>query len=471
MAYALIDNATLTAVDRLLGKIKIRSGDSIDSDIAALENLVQAILFYDDLLCVDNYKEKFRAQRAADFGYIRFIDENKFGLKEVEQAALEECSKMTPTIRGGEFADRDFAEFLESLKMNIICTWDLRSSVYYLTMKMLGDANSRDLSKFSVLSATIFQELMDRGETLGPAPNAPVLIDSKGNVIKKGYTIPGAKWYGGETGGMTGALSAFVASLSWISFKTIYYSLAAKHLKADTFLYPIRQAFQLHYMEKRHAYGPDFTSSIINRLNDDVSKDVATILSSDRTTAVSIDLPIFSSWLVMECGDVRDVIKAAFQIRNNRDIAEARDQIREIRLLFDSEDLITANAKISTMISDVANSSSGLVAKYGYKPKQGIQVTRLMQVYNTFAAVKGLPRLPEYKGEIPIPEFLSDMIRPKGFASLYRNITTDLSKIWRLGEARDRLEARVEIEDGPTYTPQVEDEQYRRAQSWWKSPM
>lgn len=472
MAYALIDNATLTAVQRLLGKIKVRSGDSIDSDIAALENLVQAILFYDDLLCIDNYKEEFRAQRAAEFDFIRFIEEDKYGLDEVERIAADESSKMTPTIRGGEFADQDFAEFLDLLKMNIVCTWDLRSSIYYLTMKMLGKSSSAEYSKFNALSATIFQELMDRDETQGPASKPPLLIDSRGQIIKKGYAIPGAKSGGGETGGMTGALAAFVASLSWISFKTIYYSLAAKHLKADTFLYPIRQAFQLHYMEKRHAYGPDFTSSIIERLNTEVSKDVGKIISSDRSTAVSIDIPFFSSWLVMQCGDVKDVLGAASEIRNTPDISEARGQLREIRLLFDSEDMVAANKKIASIILDVSKSTADLVAKYGYKPQQGIQTTRLMQIYNTFAAVKGLPTLPEYSGKIPLPDFLRDMIRPKGFATLYRNISSDLTKIWKLGEARDRLEARVETtEDSPCYNPQVEDEKFLRAHSWWKSPM
>ena len=47
MSYALIDNATITAVQRILGEVETRSEDSIDGDIIALENLIQAILFYD----------------------------------------------------------------------------------------------------------------------------------------------------------------------------------------------------------------------------------------------------------------------------------------------------------------------------------------------------------------------------------------------------------------------------------------
>ena len=40
-------------------------------------------------------------------------------------------------------------------------------------------------------------------------------------------------------GGTTRALDMFIASLNWLAYKSIYYSLAAKYLKADTFLHPI----------------------------------------------------------------------------------------------------------------------------------------------------------------------------------------------------------------------------------------
>lgn len=48
MTYALIDNATLTAVQRVMGQIIVKTPDTINGDLVALENLVQAILFYDD---------------------------------------------------------------------------------------------------------------------------------------------------------------------------------------------------------------------------------------------------------------------------------------------------------------------------------------------------------------------------------------------------------------------------------------
>ena len=472
MTYALIDNATLTGVQRLCGDIKIRSGDIIDADVAAIENMVQAILFYDDLLCIDDYKEEFREQRKEYFPYIRFIDPSKFNLSDIESTAAKESSKFVPEIRGGQFVDEDFNHFLDLLKMNVICTWDVSSSVYYLTLKMLGDPKSESFDKYGVLSAAILSELGETYQTPGPEPQKPLLYDSKGNRITKGYTIKKAKLGGGETGGLTGALSSFVASLSWIAFKSIYYALAASYLKADNFLYPVRQAFQLHYMQKSHVYSADFTSSIISRMNQTFSKDLVKIISSDRNLAYSMELPIFSAWLVLETRNVKDVIDYAFEIRDEKIIQDARGQLREIRNLYDSENFPTVSKKISKILKDVEKICSELLEQYGIESAQGMQSTRLMQVYNTFAAVKGLPTLPEYKFGVKLPTFLKDIIQPKGFGSLYRSIGKELTNFWSLGEARTLLgESVVLDETKASYNPKTELPEYMHAYSWWKCPM
>ncbi len=44
MSYVLIDNSTLTSVQRLLGEIQINNKNIIEGDILATENLIQSIL-------------------------------------------------------------------------------------------------------------------------------------------------------------------------------------------------------------------------------------------------------------------------------------------------------------------------------------------------------------------------------------------------------------------------------------------
>lgn len=70
MASALLDNATLTAVQRITGQAPSRSRDSVDVDLVAFENYVQARLFYDDLVVIDDclpqHREASRMKKVSD---------------------------------------------------------------------------------------------------------------------------------------------------------------------------------------------------------------------------------------------------------------------------------------------------------------------------------------------------------------------------------------------------------------------
>lgn len=84
MSYALIDNASLTAVDRVTGQILVKNPDTINGDLVAFENVVQAILFYDDLVCIDNYKPEHQKTRIETFDFIRFLPQNDLGLTGID---------------------------------------------------------------------------------------------------------------------------------------------------------------------------------------------------------------------------------------------------------------------------------------------------------------------------------------------------------------------------------------------------
>lgn len=247
MTYALIDNATLTAVQRATGAVTVKNTDTINGDLCAVENFLQGILFYDNLLCIDNYKPEHSESRQKQFPYLRFLSPTEYGLQPLEELARNEAALIRPEIRGGEFVDADFKALLEQLKMNMVCTWDKRSSVYYLTMKMLGHSYSNEYDKYSSLSAAIFAELADVGDTRGRWSKEVKLVGSDGYEFSEQDFARKAP---GDFGGATEQLQTFVAALNWLAYKSIYYSTAAKHLKADSFIHPIRHAYQLHWMKK-----------------------------------------------------------------------------------------------------------------------------------------------------------------------------------------------------------------------------
>ena len=220
MSYALIDNASLTAIQRVMGQVVVKNPDTVSGDLVALENVIQAILFYDDLICIDNYKEEHNEARKTTFEFLNFISPKDYPeFEKIEKKAKYQAKSIRPEIRSGKFVDQDFGELLDKLKMNMVCTWDLRSSVYYLTMKMLGQPNTPEFQKYSELSAAIFNELSDAGDTFGHWSEDASIIGSDGRLYLKEEMQKVAEAKNRGFGGTTRALDMFIASLNWLAYK------------------------------------------------------------------------------------------------------------------------------------------------------------------------------------------------------------------------------------------------------------
>ncbi len=352
----------------------------------------------------------------------------------------------------------------------MVCTWDLRSSVYYLTMKMLGQPNTPEFHKYSEISSSIFNELADAADTQGRWSHNVELVGSNGHVFTKEEMVEEAKAQRRGFGGTTRALDMFVASLNWIAYKSIYYSLAAKYFKADTFLHPIRHAYQIQWMRKTGAYGHDFTSKLIDALSKRVSTAVSEIVDNGRNAAISIELPIFSAWLTSQSGDVTSVIPAALELRESQHFQETRGILREIRIAYDKEGIAKANPAIEKWKKQLAKAEKELKRSYGIDAGQGIPGSFLIKAYNTYAVVNGLPQFPEFDFKVPLPEFMRRN-RSDSFSNIYKDVAAELTSIERLGGIRDLMASRFVIDDKHYVPPKTEAPEFRRYSSDWKLPM
>jgi len=466
MTYALIDNASLTAVDRVMGHIVSKNPDTVNGDLAAFENLVQAILFYDDLVTIDNYKEEFRDIRMKRFGFINFLSSNSYGLPEIDKLAKKEAASIRPEIKGGEFSDKDFKELLEMLKLNMVCTWDMRSSIYYLTMKMLGQPNTPEYDKYSELSASIFNELSDSRETKGPWSTDVTLISAGGHI----YLEQEFREQKQGLGGTTRALDMFIAALNWMAYKSIYYSIAAKHLKADSFIHPIRHAYQIHWMKKTGAFGHDFTSRLLGNLSNKIGTSVSEIIDHGRVASITLDLPIFSAWLTQESGGIEGVIACALELKKADHFAIVRQTIREIRIAYDENGISLGNSKVTSLVKDLERISGDIKRKYGVPSNQGIQGSFLIKSINFATALAGIPPIPDHEFAISTPNFLKSS-RTRAFSTIFKDIANELTSIERLGGLRDKMASSFQIDDSHYVIPKTEDPKFRNFRSYCKMPM
>lgn len=470
MSYALIDNASLTAVERTLGDIVIKNPDTINGDLMAFENLIQAVLFYDDLICVDNYKAEHRETRISKFNFIRFLSENDFELTHLDDLAKVEARQINPEIRGGEFVDNDFKQLVEMLKLNMICTWDLRSSVYYLTMKMLGQPNTPEYEKYSELSASIFNELSDVANTKGLWSTNVKLVSASGHEFTESEFERERKNASRGMGGMTRSLEMFIASLNWMAYKSIYYSVVAKHFKADSFIHPIRHAYQLHWMRKTGAFGHDYTARVIQSLSEKISTTRAEIVEHGRASTVSLDLPIFSAWLANEAGNVGQVIGSALALKSSDHFRTCREILREIHIAYDEVGIAAGNKKVTNLQSDLDKISGDIKRSYGVPSQQGIQGSFLIKSINSLTGLIGFPALPDREFAISTPDFMKSR-QHKAFSTIFKDVTNELTSLERLGGFRDKLASNFLIDDTYYIAPKTENPRFRYASSDWKQPM
>ena len=364
MGIALIDNSTLSSVERILGKAPVRSKTLIDGDLVAFESLINAILFYNDIIALDDYKPEFAQQRKNNFPFINFINPSEFNSSHILEDTKKDAKLFYPKIKGGKITD-EFGSLFFLLNMNIHCTWDITSSIYYLTLKLLGNDYSEDKNLYDSLFSIFFSQLSEHTIDIPENANKVSLIDQYGNLINTGYRIPKAKSNGGETGGLTPALNAFIASLNWISFRSIYYSKFAEYLKADTFLHPIRQKFQISYYDKTHNFGADYITDIIDLFSKTTTQTVEEIFSSTKYRNISFELPLFLSSIISKVEEPKDIIDYALELRSKEQFVNAREQLGEIKNLLEV-DFEHANIKVSKIYNSLLTTLNSIKATIVY---------------------------------------------------------------------------------------------------------
>lgn len=401
---------------------------------------------------------------------LNFLSESDFNLTQLDSLAKAEARQINPEIRGGEFVDDDFKQLIEMLKLNMVCTWDLRSSVYYLTMKMLGQPNSPEYEKYSELSASIFNELSDAADTKGRWSTDVKLVSASGHEFTKFEFEQERKSASRGMGGMTRPLEMFIASLNWMAYKSIYYSVIAKHFKADSFIHPIRHAYQLHWMKKTGAFGHDYTARVIKSLSEKISTTRSEIIDHGRTATISLDLPIFSAWLANETGNVNQVIESALELKSHDHFRTCREIIREIHIAYDEVGLAAGNKRVNKLQIDLDKISGDVKRSYGVQSSQGIQGSFLIKSINSLTGLIGIPNLPDKEFALSTPNFMKSK-QHQAFSTVFKDVTNELTSFERLGGFRDNLASSFVIDRSQYIAPKTENPRFRYASSDWKQPM
>lgn len=472
MRTAIIDNSTLTSVQRLLGDIVIKNKHTIDGDIQSFELLIQSILFYDELYYLNDYKDKFRDQRARKFSFLIGLDieEDQHNLLLTETSRL--CADIIPNIRKSKISDENFAPFFELLKMHNIFTWDLSSSVFYLTQKMLSNSNnSIDIDKYSKLNQIIFNELSD--DTNKPKAKGAIIYDSKGEILSNKYNLfdKVGKIVDSEISTQT---EQFFANLNWLAYRSIYYTLLTKEVGGSLILNPIRSSFQINYLSNITSSSDSVYKNIISALNKPTEQTLRAIHDISDPIIDTYQLPMFSVWLVNKTKNLDEALNLALHLKLTPEFITARERLTEIENLVDCGNNKKAIEQANKVRLDMLKIMERLCAKYYVSTPQGFAISPLISAYNLGATFSAgvLPNLPNLPGKISFLDKAKDFIPQKGFNSIYKSLVNDLICIGKLGQHHDLLTAQVKYhKDARYYNIKEEDKNFMNYKSWWKIPL
>ena len=157
----LVDNATLSGVERLTGESQTLNLNNVDNDILCLEKLLTAILFSDIIIGIDDYKESFRSQRLKKFDFIDFLKIDAETYNTLAKEAADFARGMAFSFDGSKPAG-DVVSFFESLRIDPQLRWDVFVSSEYLTLSLLVN-DTRDVRYETAIDSVFRNETTDGG--------------------------------------------------------------------------------------------------------------------------------------------------------------------------------------------------------------------------------------------------------------------------------------------------------------------
>jgi hypothetical protein len=431
----LIDNATLSGVERITGVSQTLNLNNIDNDILCLEKLITAILFSDELIGVDDYKDEFRSGRLKTFDFIGFSKINRPTYDALATDAATFARSMAFSFEGSKPAG-DVVSFFEALRIDPQLRWHIWASSEYLTLSLLVDAPKYAPYETSI-DSVFRNEGADRrfvaaGTDHRPAfsvANRPDITDVKDFVRALSSNNPR---YAGTDG--KNALDRVIFGYGWAAERSHFYNAVAHMEGADAYLAPLRDAFC------ESCCRIDYPSQVVGLLETLKAKSQETlscILEPSGQAKFAIRLPFFTAYLISRVDNPKQCIDLALSMRNEAAVRECREIFHNLNHLH-----LTVAGKIQEIngiLKYLDQSCENLLKKYAVSTENGLQFSLSLGLtgINLGANVK-LNQL-----------FRSYKYTP--FTRVFRNIAQDMLNVERLGGLYDKVCSSIRRHPEATY--------------------
>lgn len=417
----LVDNATLSGVERLIGLSKTRNLNNIANDILCLEKLVTAILFSDQLLGIDDYKEEYRSARLKSFSFVDFLKIAQPSYEKLAAEASVFARSMTFSFDGSKPAG-DVITFFESLRLDPQLRWNVFVSSEYLTLSFLVD--NTKITRYEHSIDSVFRnEATDRDVIALSTDYVPKLsvadrpdIDDVKKLVNA-FATQNPQFRGADG---KSTLERMLFGYGWSAERSHFYNAVAQMEGADAYLAPLRDAFcesccRLDY--------PSQVDSLINNLKAKTQEAVSSILEPGGQAKFAMRLPFFTSYLISKTGGPQECIELALTMRN-------LSEFQECRTIFHNLENFSPDVKIKEIngiLRYLDQSCVKLMSKYGISNSNGLQFSVSLGLTGVSLGVSG-----------KIGQLLR-AYKNRSFTRVFRNIAQDMLNIERLGGLYEKV--------------------------------
>lgn len=462
MRYAFVDNATLQSFRRLEGIAPVRNRHILRGDILALENFLQAILFYDGILYIEDPEYRSSGVRRNAYEYLSSVMLDKDVIYELSDRTNELLDDLIPCIEGGIFTDEHSIDFFRLLNMDVRFFWEAKAGVFHLTPKVLQSAAARPAHMLQSL-AMFYGEMMDMSYRPLIHKRRPLLYDSEGQIINALYTVKD------HMGGnckckFSPHTETFFDSFNYLSYRTVFYTLLAQELRADTVLHPMRSLWQQQLFKQIYGNGKFKDHSWREKPGSCRSHEVNTLR---QPLVLRHELPMFCLWIAERMGN-SGYINTAYELRQADEFIAARQYLSELRSIYKAgeEDFVVV---ANSVLEELDETMAIIRRKYQPKTKTGMPSSSRINLSNLWIAEEGFPLNLMFDYSFHPPEYPGrDLYWEDRFGAVVRPVGENLPKLDFLGEYEDLLTAKVIFQDDThLQSVRLEDSNLRYPKSWW----
>lgn len=409
MSVVMLDNSTISSVQRALGKAPTKEPALLDVEHVALERFSEAFLLSDRIIVPDTYKKALTPARK------KMLSDPIFSFVTVEEQEDSDLLSIAGQLSEAwhvaykEGSERSlFSQYFQQADAFSKFIWEHASSEFYLVFRAMGiDKESPFIE--AVLDSPADYGLGEKIEIQG-TDNLPVKWEKLSSHVKR-----------------------LVSVLAWLGNQYIWYQVYAAKYNANYLSHPLRDFFSYDFLDRlNHGANTseNFAKSFRTGMQGFQKKMLDTYQELDLVPqSESLHLPNFLPFLVSECGDGQEYLDALSHYRNVSEVVEIRERLSEI----DSEIEQGIYKKHSQMVKDIERVGENLLKEKGVDPrfiKLG-PPTKLLGI-----SVSG----DDARIDLPIPSGLyKQYFVGKKYRSFVKKVMDELAMPSQYGKLKDRL--------------------------------